>query len=476
MKKLSFLLAAVILLSACKAEEKQAETTTITTITTTTAAETTDTISETTAVTTTVVTTTAAKKQTSVSTKETEITQTTNDTSNTPKSEVYFFDYLTINEIAPAVTPKLTDKKITVTAEKLVDYEKIRELYGYDFEIEEDDYIKSRKQAVENNFEGEELEKWRSRNYLNEYGIDAIYVGNEKADWLVNLSYGYYGVQLCSYENYLFIKDNEIVYETGIIPVAISSYGKVNGNDYYACTGGNAILHIDLLTGEYDFIEADVWSAIADINEEYFIYGNGLLYAYDRINKEIIIPEVNINWCGFDGNIVRLSGSRIEYSTYDELVTVLFYDIKTGESGMCDYTYYDGMLHYFENDEYIVKSPLNVAGGEKYDGTLLTITRKSDGLSKTFDMTKLPEKEESWTDRYSFQPSSVFFIGDWFIPDMDIMEPVAINFETEEAVYIDYQIDCDAYMLENSYGRYFGEYLNENDKWEAGEVIFEIPQ
>ena len=102
MKKLSFLLAAVILLSACKAEEKQAETTTITTITTTTAAETTDTISETTAVTTTVVTTTAAKKQTSVSTKETEITQATKDTPNTSESEVYLFDYHSFDEIAPS--------------------------------------------------------------------------------------------------------------------------------------------------------------------------------------------------------------------------------------------------------------------------------------------------------------------------------------------------------------------------------------
>lgn len=437
-KKISLLLAITMLLSGCNTAEKAEQTTSEitataeTTVATITAVITTESVVETTAV-------------------------------DSPA-------------MVSAIVPKLTDKKITVTAEKLVDYEKIRELYGYDFETEKNVAYEYGKEYCEKNFEGDELEKWRSRNYLDEYGINAIYVGNEKADWLVNLSYGYYGVQLCTYENFLFIKDNEIAYETGIIPVAISSYGKVNGNDYYACTSGDAILHIDLLTGEYDFIEAANWPAIADINEEYLIYGNGLLYVYDRINKEIIMPEVNINWCGMDGSIVRLNGDRVEYSTYDEPETVLFYDIRTGESGACDYTYYDGMLHYFENDEYMVKSPLNVAGGEKYDGTLLTITRKSDGLSKTFDMTKLPEKEESWTNRYTFQPGFVFFVGEWFIPDMDIMEPVAINFETEEAAYVDYQIGCDAYMLENSDGRYFGEYLNENDELEAGEVIFEIPQ
>lgn len=438
-KKISLLFAITMLLSGCNTAEKTEQTT----------AEITTTTAETTVATTTttVITTESVGETTAVDSPAT----------------------------VSAIAPKLTDKKITVTAEKLVDYEKIRELYGYDFETEKNDAYEYAKNYCEENFEGDELEKWRSRNYLDEYYIDAIYVGNKEVDWLVTLSYGYYTGQLYSYENYLFIKNGEIISETGAIPVNLCSGGFVSGNDYFGSSSADGILHVDMLTGEYDFIEAVGWSAIADINEDYFIYGNGLLYVYDRINKEIIIPEVDINWCGMDGNIVRLNGNRIEYSTYDEPETVLFYDIRTGESGMCDYTYYDGMLHYFENDEYMVKSPLNVAGGEKYDGTLLTITRKSDGLSKTFDMTKLPEKEESWTNRYTFQPGSVFFIGDWFIPDMDIMEPVAINFETEEAAYVDYQIGCDAYMLENSDGRYFGEYLNEDDELEAGEVIFEIP-
>ena len=44
-----------------------------------------------------------------------------------------------IPAMVSAIAPKLTDKKITVTAKKLVDYEKIRELYGYDFETEKSD-------------------------------------------------------------------------------------------------------------------------------------------------------------------------------------------------------------------------------------------------------------------------------------------------------------------------------------------------
>ncbi len=447
-KKISLLLALTMLLTGCNTAEKAEQTTsestiaTISEITTTTTAE-----------------TTVATTTTTVITTESVVETTAVDSP----------------AIISAIEPNLTDKRITVTAEKLVDYEKIRELYGYDFEIEKGELYDIGKEYCEKNYEGEELEAWRSRNYLD-MGIEAEYLECETADWLVNISYWHPGFQFAYYENFVFIKDGEIAYETGIINTCLTGNFKGDRNDRYYATSGYTILHINMLTGEYDFIEADSWPAIADINEEYFIYGNGLLYVYDRINKEIVIPEVDINWCGMDGNIVRLNGSRIEYSTYDDPETVLFYDIETRESGKCDYTYYDGMLHYFENDEYTVKSPLNVAGGEKYDGTLLTVTRKSDGLSKTFDMTKLPKKEERWTDRYTFQPGFVFFIGEWFIPDMDIMEPVAINFETEEAAYVDYQIYCDAYMLENSDGRYFGEYLNENDEWEAGEVIFEIPQ
>ncbi len=53
---------------------------------------------------TTTTTTIATEKQTFVSTKETEITQATKDTSNTPESEVYLFDYHSLDE-----TPLFTD-------------------------------------------------------------------------------------------------------------------------------------------------------------------------------------------------------------------------------------------------------------------------------------------------------------------------------------------------------------------------------
>mgnify|MGYP003296893645 CR=1 FL=1 len=97
MKKISLLLAITMLLTGCNTAEKAEQTTSeITTTAETTVATTT------TKVTTTTVTTTAAKKQTSAPTKETEITQATEDTPMTPKSEVYLFDYHSFDEIAPS--------------------------------------------------------------------------------------------------------------------------------------------------------------------------------------------------------------------------------------------------------------------------------------------------------------------------------------------------------------------------------------
>ena len=97
-KKISLILAITMLLSGCntaeKAEQKTAE------ITTTTAETTVATTTTTTTTTTTIATTT--EKQTSSTSKETEITQATEDTPMTPKSEVYLFDYHSFDEIAPS--------------------------------------------------------------------------------------------------------------------------------------------------------------------------------------------------------------------------------------------------------------------------------------------------------------------------------------------------------------------------------------
>lgn len=97
-KKISLILAITMLLSGCntaeKAEQKTAE------ITTTTAETTVATTTTTTTTTTTIATTT--EKQTSSTSKETEITQATKDTPNTSESEVYLFDYHSFDEIAPS--------------------------------------------------------------------------------------------------------------------------------------------------------------------------------------------------------------------------------------------------------------------------------------------------------------------------------------------------------------------------------------
>ena len=91
-KKISLLLAITMFLTGCNTAEKAEQTTAE--ITTTTTAETT--------VTTTATTAAITEKQTSVTSKESEITQATKDTPNTSESEVYLFDYHSFDEIAPS--------------------------------------------------------------------------------------------------------------------------------------------------------------------------------------------------------------------------------------------------------------------------------------------------------------------------------------------------------------------------------------
>ncbi len=91
-KKISLFLALTMFLTGCNTAEKTEQETSE--IMTTTTAETT--------VTTTATTAAITEKQTLAALKETEITQTTEDTPIAPKSEVYLFDYHLFDEIAPS--------------------------------------------------------------------------------------------------------------------------------------------------------------------------------------------------------------------------------------------------------------------------------------------------------------------------------------------------------------------------------------
>ncbi len=384
-------------------------------------------------------------------------------------------DVWTATKHEDLIAPKITNKKIVVSGEELIYLEEIVNLCGCNFEVEKDEQYEYAKKYCEENYEGEELEKFRSRNYLDEGYAAATYLGNENADWCVEISYGYPHAMLASYENFVFIKNGEIKYETGFIGINLAGGGCVEGNDYYMPSSAGPILHINLLNGEYDFIPTEnIWSAIADINEDYFIFGNGLLYVYDRKNKEIIKPSADINWCGLDSTVMQLNGNIIEYTEYNDPDSGYYYNIETEESGVCEIIP-EAKRGYYEDENYIITGELNLPEDDIYDGEIITVTRKADGLSKRFDMTQFPEKYQSTSwGGYNFFPSGTFTIEGWIIPEMWGVVPIAINFETEETAVIDFKATFSGIVKDN--GRYFGNYWDENDVIHAGEIFFELPE
>ena len=102
MKKISLILAITMLLSGCNAVENTEQATSEKTTTTTAETTVVTTAPPTTTTTTTTTIATTTEKQTSATSKESEITQATKDTPNTSESEVYLFDYYSFDEIAPS--------------------------------------------------------------------------------------------------------------------------------------------------------------------------------------------------------------------------------------------------------------------------------------------------------------------------------------------------------------------------------------
>ncbi|MBO6303250.1 MAG: hypothetical protein J6N15_12525, partial [Ruminiclostridium sp.] len=236
------------------------------------------------------------------------------------------------------IIPKEAEGVFEIAAEPMLDVKAIEEKYGYDidYDFENDPKYPDIAKSYEERHTEEELADIRDIHYLGRYDIaeDAHYINNETADWLVELSWGYYNAQLASFEKFLFIKDGETVLETEIIPMNKWAGEWIYGDTLFFSTSANGIFQLDLMTGEYGFLPGDNWEDIADIDDDYVIYGNGELMIYDRHSRELITPTVPLGYCPMPGEpqIMQLDSGRIIYNKEDDPDVLYYYDIK-GECG-----------------------------------------------------------------------------------------------------------------------------------------------
>lgn len=382
---------------------------------------------------------------------------------------------------------KAPEKTITLTIEPMfdIDIETVASDYSFDMipDYKNDETWKMQKKYIEEKYRepeeaekhfGETLEDWKKRDYFSKPNYQIKYVGLDNCDFVICKLIGFMEVvQLEEYEILLFVKDGKVVRATPMMQRSgLNMY--IDGNDLYETAGGGDILHIDIRTGKYDYIKAPGWCSIPGINDDWIIFGNGTVQAYNRHTGEIVTPEPEISWCALDTFYIRLNGSRIEYTAHGHPNGGWYYDLETGESGEMP-EIYSGMDNgVYESSLYTAKSYYNRKNGKSGDFSKITVTRKSDGLEKVFDFTGLidPDMEEHWDT----EPYHLWW-GDWFITYIKGIGLIAVNFETEETanVVID---ESGIYHISRQcqYGdRYMVYYRREeNGSTLFGEIGFEI--
>ena len=380
---------------------------------------------------------------------------------------------------------KAPDKTITLSVKPVLDLAELTNDYGIEMisdyrndeiwqlqkEYIEERYKKDNEEA-ENYFK-ETLDDWKKRDYFNKPTYSCGYAGTEMCDYVICKRFGFTEVvQLQSYEIFIFIKDGKIVGNTPMLDRSgMGMY--IDGNDLFGISSGD-MLHIDLRTGKYDYISSQGWDSIPGINDDWVIFGNGQINAYDRHTGEIITPEPKIEWCGLDTFLMRLNGNRIEYTKHGHPNGGWYYDLETGETGEAPELYSGMDSCVYESDLFIAKSYYNMKNGDSGDFSKLSITRKSDGLEKLFDFTGLIDPSKL----PDYGPGSVpayLWWGDWFITYVKGIQLIGINFETDETanIVLADQKSLGTYLCGD---RYMSMYSNNGNYPYTlfGEVIFEI--
>ncbi|MBR1833164.1 MAG: hypothetical protein IJ784_12160 [Ruminiclostridium sp.] len=366
------------------------------------------------------------------------------------------------------IIPKEAEGVFEITAEPLLDVKAIEDKYGYDidYDFESDPTYQRYIHIYSDRSKWEELNASHCIKTDVPIIICAYYINNEIADWLAVLSYMYFDdvEESGDFYNYVFVKDGEIVDETGIIRMSCFYADKIYGDCLFS-GAYDKVFQLDLTTGEYAFLPAKDRTSIADIDDDYIIYGSQYLTIYDRHTGEITVPEPHIRWFDMESSptVMELDRGRVIYDKPEEPGVLYYYDIKGECSGRLTGEY-SPRSYRAESDEY---SAVEICDDE--DGLVaVEITRKFDGLTKTFDLTHLPHKYETMY----LKTERSFFCGSWFLPDIMGVEAVAIDFDTEEYLPVEkngyYEFDISRIYMKQVGSRLYGRYIDTDGEWAFG--------
>ncbi len=368
-----------------------------------------------------------------------EATQTTSATTTESTASPVIVDDIpeedegTLPEGYDYIVPKEGDLEAAIILDEStrLDLTALADEVGYDMtgiDLESDEYYVRHIERIEADYTGEELEKWRSRNYFYEVTPRAYYCGSEQEDWIAIIEYNY-GSQISPYSRLAHIKDGEIVYLSEVIDAPCA--WQLSDGQLFTPAGDKGLCIYDIVSRKVRYIEtADdgeklylYWHSLCSTSEDHIIFDSypednePHIYLYDR--KADTVKEMRS--FSFDPMADRwkLIGEKLYYySEWTEEYSV--YDIVTQEYALLEKDDFTA-LNRLENDDYIVTSAdKGFTHSAVVSAEAVVVTRRSDGKEKAFDLRGLSNSDVI---------RSFYSDGSWlyFITPADI---IAINFDT----------------------------------------------
>ncbi|MCR4779500.1 MAG: hypothetical protein K5876_00240 [Ruminiclostridium sp.] len=376
---------------------------------------------------------------------------------------------------------KQPEKTISLTVKPLLALDDVTADYDYEMidGYENEENWQYQKKWAEETLEGERLEALRARDYFSGADYQVRYVGNERCDYVIRKQLGFTDTVECnSYEIFVFVKDGKAVGATDMLKQTGASLLADENDLFETIRNDDRMMRIDMHTFETEYITTGSWSAIADMNEDWVLVGGDTLHAYNRHTKKLLTPdaEPGINWnYGYATNLVRLNGSYIEYTMTEQVAGGYRYDLDTGETTEAPELYEGLMRMTVENSEYFARSYYNTAAlnADVSDFSRVSVTRKSDGLTKVFSFRELLGRRRGETDSTYLNH---LLWGDWFITRVTSYGRIAVNFVTGESAKVtDIFKENHVYGLTGFGDRYCVEYIdNETGRLMFGEIEFSV--
>lgn len=322
---------------------------------------------------------------------------------------------------------------------------KIQNEIGYELDgidLESNQYYTERRSFIEEHCSGEELEEYRSRNYFYEMPLTAYYIGSEETDWLLIAEYNH-GIQISQYCRIALIKDGELSYISEVLDVPSVWY--LSDGKLFTPAAENGLCFFDIGERSISYINTDdngnaltvAWYGIVDYSDNYIVfecydpedYHYTATYLLDRNTNEVRHTDL----ISFDPycDSYKILGNKLCYHI-DYLQESGIYDLsenryeilsKNERSHLC----------FMEDDNYLIRSLYENERG-RVNMKAVSITRKSDGTEKFFDLRERvcePKGSMTYSENLLFFDSD----GDWLyivIQGNDF----ALNFETEQTADI----------------------------------------